>query len=238
MIEADPVLGHVIANYPSDRMRLLLPAGVVIGMVSVILNFTLAEVDVWGPPLTILTMGAVTMVMGWRALHFWNREVVLYEKGFTYREGSRDVQFLYAEIASMRQRAEQLAYFGGLFRRVKYHYTLKTIRGEVMTLDNLYRNVDKLAAHIEQKVVEVLEPYFAGKMAKGESIPFSDTLRLSNTGLQEGSRELTWEQFNGYRTGGGRMTLLAKDGSEWFSLPLPDIDNIPILIHFLRDHSR
>ena len=120
---------------------------------------------------------------------------------------------------------------------MRYHYTLKTIRGETMTLDNLYRNVDKLAGQIEQKVVEVLEPYFVGKIAKGESIPFSDTLRLTNAGLQEGSRELAWEQFGGYKTGGGRMTLLAQDGSEWFSLPLPEIDNIPILIHFLRDHT-
>jgi Family of unknown function (DUF6585) len=238
MIEADPMLGPVLANYPSDRMRLLIPAVIVVGVVAVILNFTVAEIEGWGPPLTILIMGAVSLAAGWWVLHFWNREVTLYEKGFTYREGALDVQFLYAEIASMRQRAEQLAYFGGLFRRVRYHYTLKTIRGEIMTLDNLYRHVDKLAEQIEQKLVAELEPYLAGKIARGESIPFSDTLRLSSTGLLEGSRELAWEQFGGYKTGGGHMTLLASDGSEWFSLPLPEIDNIPILIHFLREHTQ
>jgi Family of unknown function (DUF6585) len=238
MIEADPTLGPVLANYPSDRMRLLIPAVVIVGVVSVILNFTIAEIEGWGPPLTILIMGAVSLAAGWWVLHYWNREVTLYEKGFTYREGAVDVQFLYAEIASMRQRAEQLAYFGGIIRRVRYRYTLKTIRGEIMTLDNLYRHVDKLAAQIEQKLVDELEPFLASKIEKGESIPFSDTLCLSSTGLQEGGRELAWEQFGGYKTGGGQMTLLAKDASEWFSLPLPEIDNIPILIHFLREHSR
>ena len=105
MLEADPVLGPVIANYPSDRMRLLLPAVIVVGVASVIFNFTIAEIEGWGPPLTILCMGAVTMVMGWRVLHFWNREVVLYEKGFTYREGAEDVQFLVEVLADIRDQA-------------------------------------------------------------------------------------------------------------------------------------
>lgn len=239
MIEADPVLGPPLANYPSDRMRLLLPAVLVCGVVSVVLNFTVAEIEGWGPPLTILIMGAVTMGMGWRALHYWNREIILYDKGFTYREGSKDVYFLYAEIASIRQRAEQLAYFGGLFRRVSYRFTLTTIRGEIMTLTPLYRRVERLGAQIEQKVNEELIPFMTGKLEKGELIRFSDTLRLGDMGLYESNRELTWEQFAGYKIGGGRLTLLAgSENSQWFSLPLPDIDNIPILLHFLRQRER
>jgi hypothetical protein len=177
--------------------------------------------------------------MGWRVLHYWNREVILYNQGFSYREGGEEVYFLYAEIASIRQRAEQLAYFGGLFRRISYRFTLTTIRGEVMTLTNLYRNIERLGAHIEQKVNEELEPFLAGKIEKGEHVPFSDTLRLSSTGLHEGSRELPWEQFAGYKIGGGRLTLFAQPGStEWLSLPLPQIDNIPVLLHFLREHNQ
>ena len=64
MLEADPVLGTPIANYPSDRARLLIPTVLVVGVASVILNFTVAEIEGWGPPLTILIMGAITMAMG------------------------------------------------------------------------------------------------------------------------------------------------------------------------------
>ncbi len=238
MLEADPVLGNPIANYPSDRLRLLIPAVLVCGVVSVILNFTVAEIEGWGPPLTILLMGAVVLGMGWWVLHYWNREVILYRQGFSYREGGEDVYFLYAEIASIRQRAEQLAYFGGLIRRRSVRYTLTTIRGETMSLTSIYRNVDRLAAQVEQKVNEELEPFLAGKIEKGEKVPFSDTLRLSSTGLHEGSRELLWEQFGGYKVSAGRLSLIARpDQTEWFSLPLTQIDNIPILLHFLRAHD-
>jgi hypothetical protein len=137
MIEADPVFGKVIANYPSDRIRLIAPAVVISGVVSVILNVTLAEVEGWwGPALTVIIMASVVLGLGWRVLHFWNHEVVLYEEGFSYREGARPVFFLYHEIMSVRQQGQRLAYFGGLIRRNTYQFTLTTLRGEVMKLDN------------------------------------------------------------------------------------------------------
>jgi hypothetical protein len=237
MLDSDPVLGTPIANYPSNRARLLIPAVVVVGVVSVILNFTVAEIEGWGPPLTILIMGVITMAAGWWVLHYWNREVILYGDGFSYREGGKDVYFLYAEIASIRQRAEQLAYFGGLIRRVNTRFTLTTIRGETMTFTTLYSSVERLGAHLEQKVNESLEPHLAKKISEGEKIAFSDTLKLSRAGLHEGSRDLAWEQFGGYKVGGGKLTLWTRDGEEWFRLALREIDNIPILLHFLRQHQ-
>jgi transporter family-2 protein len=64
MIEADPLLGNVIANYPSNRARLIIPAAIIIGVVAVVLNFTVAALDTWwSPPLTVILMGAVALVL-------------------------------------------------------------------------------------------------------------------------------------------------------------------------------
>ncbi|MBZ0286632.1 MAG: hypothetical protein K8I30_03390 [Anaerolineae bacterium] len=239
MFESDPILGNVIATYPSDRTRLLLPAGIIIGVVAIVLNFTVAAIDAWwAPPLTVILMGAISLVAGWPVLHLWNREVVLYDNGFSYREGGRTVYFLYHEIASLRQRGQQLAYFGGLIRRATFRFTLTTIRDERMVLTNLYRNIGQMGARIEAKVNPLLAPQIDDRLSRGEKVPFSDTLRLSREGLYEGGRELLWDSFAGYAIAGGRLSLLSRpDKAEWYSVPLGDVDNIKLLINLLKQRE-
>jgi hypothetical protein len=239
MIETDPVFGKVIANYPSNRTRLIAPAVFISGVVSVILNVTLAEVEAWwGPVLTVIIMAVVVLGLGWRVLHFWNHEVVLYEEGFSYREGARPIFFLYHEVMSVRQQGQRLAYFGGLIRRSTYQFTLTTLRGEVMKLDNLYVRIEEMGAQIEKKIYGVLEPYLKDEMAKGEKIPFSNTLRLSNEGMEEKGRELSWKEFDGYKISNGQITIFAQpDRATWLSIPLPEVDNLPILVRWLKQRE-
>ncbi len=234
-LDADPVLGGVIASYPIDRARLLLPAGAICAVLAVALNFTLAEVPAWwGPALTVAIMGLAALTAGWWVLHLWNREIVLYEFGFTYREGGRVVWFVYPEIASLRQRAERLSYFGGLLRREVYRFTLTTIRGERIVLGGRYRRVAELGARLEERLIHSLLPIFQERLARGEHLPFSDTLRLSADGLHEGGRALKWDDFGGFRVAGGRLMALARDGQIWFSLPLPEVDNAALLLALAR----
>lgn len=239
MIEADPVFGKVIAIHPSDRIRLIAPAVLVSGIVSVILNITLAEIEAWwGPALTVIIMAAVVLGLGWRVLHYWNHEVVLYDEGFSFREGSRPIYFLYHEVISIRQKGQRLAYFGGLVRRSTYQFTLTTLRGEVMTLNNIYSRIDELGARIEQKINTVLEPYLKEELDKGEKIPFSNTLRLTKNGLEENGRDLLWEEFDGYKISAGQISIFAQpDTSVWFTIPLTEVDNLPILVRWLKQHE-
>jgi hypothetical protein len=237
MLEADPVLGAVVATYPADRARLLIPAALMIGVVAVLLNFTLAAVPDWGPPLTVGLSALVSLIVGWWVLHFWNREVILYENGFSYREGGRDVLFHFAEIHSFRQHAEQMAYFGGRLRRVSYRFTMIGLHGERIVLGNLYRRVGELGLRLEQGINRQLEPAIRDRLAKGERVPFSDTLRLSNDGLHERGHDLAWPDYGGYQLSGGQLTLRAADGSAWFSLPLSEVDNLLILVKLLRERK-
>jgi hypothetical protein len=139
---------------------------------------------------------------------------------------------------SIRQQGQRLAYFGGLIRRNTYKFTLTTLRGEVMKLDNNYARIEELCAQIEKKIYAVLEPYLKEEMAKGEKIPFSNTLRLSNEGLEEKRRELPWEEFDGYKISNGQVSIFAQpDTSLWLSIPLPEVDNLPILIRWLKQHE-
>ncbi len=238
MIEDNPVLGAVIASYPSDRGRLLLPGAIVCGAVAVLLNFTLAEEQAWwGPVLTVIVMALVVLGVAWYILHLWNREVILYEQGFSYREGSRPVYFRYTEIKSIRQRGERRAYFGGLFRRAVYEFVLTTWAGDVIVLNNVYRRVAELGARVEQKANAVLWPAIAERLAQGETVPFSDSLGLTARGLHENERDLPWEQFGGYRIENRRLVVLDRAGAVWFSALLTEVDNITLLLNVLREHD-
>lgn len=239
MLDDNPVLGKLIASYPSDRGRLLLPGAAVTGAVAIILNYTLAEVDAWwGPALTVILMALAMLAVGWYILHRWNREVILYDEGFSYREGSRPVFFRYTEIATIRQRAERLAYLGGLYRRIRYQFVLTTWQGDVIVLDNLYRRVAELGVRMEQKVNAVLWPVMAERLAKGETVPFSATLRMSAHGLHEGGRDLPWAEYGSYRVEKRRLSLLNGAGAVWLTMPLTEVDNITLLLQVLREHDR
>jgi hypothetical protein len=239
MIEADPLLGKVIANYPSNRARLLIPAVIAVGVVAVVLNFTVAAIEAWwAPPLTIILTAGACLLAGWPLLHYWNREVLLYENGFSYREGGRTVYFFFHEIVSLRQRGQQLAYFGGLIRRTTYRIALMTIQDERIVLTNLYQNIVQLGTRLEAKIIPFLAQHVDERLAKGERVAFSDTLQLSQNGLHEGGRNLSWDSFGGYKVQGGQLRLLSRpDGSAWFSLPLGDVDNLAVLINLLKNRA-
>jgi hypothetical protein len=238
MIEDDPVLGAVIANYPSDRGRPLVIGGIICGAAAVILNFTLAAVsEWWGPLLTVIIMAAIVLVVGWYLAHIWNREVVLYQRGFSYREGANTVFFLYNEVTTIRQRAEQLAYFGGLFRRVVYRINIKTIRDEKLVLTNIYKRIDELGARLEEKVNDTLRPNALRKLAEGGSVLFGDGLRLDAEGLYSDGRLLSWAEYGGYRIHNRQLHLTKRGDEVWSALPLSDIDNITLLLDILRSQQ-
>jgi uncharacterized membrane protein YobD (UPF0266 family) len=233
-VENDALFGRELGFYPVDRARLLLPAGIIVLLIGLVLNFTIAEVDPWGPPVTTLVTAAVSLLAGWWVLHQWNREVTLYENGFTYREGSKTVFFTYAEIRSFRLRAERLLYFGGLLRRTVHRFTLLTNKDETIVLTGLYRRIAELGDRLEAQVVAAQRTIAVERLERGERLPFSDTLMLSQAGLHESGRDLPWAALAGWKVERGALVLL-EGQSEWFRLRLPEVDNLALLIGLLKE---
>jgi hypothetical protein len=239
LIEPDPLLGAPLAHYPSERGRPLLAAAVVIGAAAVLLNFTLAAAPAWwGPALTILIMALLVLGLGWAVLHVWNREIILYERGFSYREGSNTVYFLYDEVRGIRLHAQRRAYFFGLWRRNVYRFTVTTIRGETIVITNLYRRAAELATRLEERITALLRPRLAARLAAGQSVEFPGAVTLTAAGLHHGERELTWERFGGLQIGGRRLALLDSSGAVWLAVPLDAVENITLLLDFLRERQR
>lgn len=238
LIEPDPLLGAPLAHYPSERGRPLIAAALVIGAAAVLLNFTLATVPAWwGPALTIALMALLALALGWAVLHVWNREIILYERGFSYREGSNTVYFLYDEVRGIRLHAQRRAYFFGLWRRNVYRFTVTTIRGETIVITNLYRRAAELATRLEEQITVLLRPTLAARLAAGEAVDFPGAVTLTAEGLQHGERNLTWEHFGGFQIGGRRLVLLDDAGALWLAVPLDAVENITLLLDLLRERG-
>ena len=236
-VEADPVLGEAIANYPSDRGRPLLISALVGGAAALVLNFTLAAIPQWwGPALTIVLMAALALALGWYVLHVWNREIILYERGFSYREGSKVIHFFYHEIRGVRLRAERLAYFGGRLHRNLYRFTVTTQDGETFTITNVYRRAAELGTKLTECLNRTLQPRLMGRLERGESVAFSESLSMTGSGLHDGDRFLAWADYAGHRIGGRQLALFNGAGEVWYSAPLAEIENITLLLDLLRDH--
>ncbi len=237
-LEADPLLGKPLANYPSDRIRALFIAAIIGGIAAVILNFTVAAVpEWWAPPLTVILMAALALSMGWYILHIWNREIILYERGFTYQEGSNTAPFHYEEIVAIRLHAERLHYFGGLIRHNRYLYRVVVRNGDIMVINGgWYKRAGELGTKLSERVNALLVPRLQAAFEQGETLSFGDQLSANHEGLSIQNGTLIWGQFSGYTLSGGELAIRDQQGEIWFSQPLGEIDNITLLIAILRQH--
>lgn len=244
-IAPDPLLGSPIANHPSDRLRLLVIAGLIGGVAAVVLNFTTAEVEGWGPPLTFLLMAALGLGLGWYVLHGWNREIILYERGFSYREGGAFVYFTYDEVRGVTAQIGQQSYLGGRIRRIRHRFTLTTHSGDQFTITDLYRRAGALGAELSARVEATIRATLPDCLARGERILFGERLAVTATGLVsladrvtgEPERALPWGEYGSYRVAQRQLDLLDTQGESWLKVPLNRIENVALLVRLLREQA-
>ena len=234
----DDLLGNYISHHPVNRMRLIFQAGLVYFIATTILQLLFVELDdQTASILLIFFFAAIALGLAWYVLHLWNREIVIYEKGFNYREGSSIADFQYHEIASFRQKAERLRYFGGLFRRNVYVFTVQTHNGEVIKLTNLYTDIEKLGHNLEVGINSVLRESIRQSLLSGEPVSFGDAFAVSHEGLINGERQLTWDEFEGFQTQQGHLTISSSDDEHWYQIPLEEVDNLRQLFEILREKN-
>jgi hypothetical protein len=234
-LEADPVYGKPLANYPSDRGRLLLICGGIYLVITLVLNLAFINIDQQVASIFVIGgMALAALVIGWFALHYWNREVVLYEHGFSYREGSREVFFNYVDVGQVRLRAERVTYFGGLVRRTIRELRLHTVHDETILLNSVYRRIDELTTRLERLITQARHPIVEAQLDEGKALDFAAGLALTQDGIQFNRETLAWEAFGNYSLGGGRLRLNRDDGQPWHSIPLAELVNAALLVTLLE----
>ena len=237
-IADDPILGKYVDHHPSDRLRLLIISGAVLAVIWFVVTVLLWQVEAGlASTITVVVLALATLIVGWFAAHLWNREVIVYEGGFTYREGSNLAYIPWDEVVSIRQRAERLAYFGGLIRRTVYEVHIRTDKDEQILLGNLYRRINQLSVRLEEHITAVLLPKIKARLADGEHVPFNETLQVSANGIHAETQVLPWEQVGAAKVENRRLNITTQGGDIWFSAPLREVENIRLLLALIQERG-
>lgn len=233
VMEADPVLGAYVAHHPSNRLLLIGIGAVIYGVVVLLLQILFSGLDRTTAAVVLISAYSITaFVIAWGVLHLWNREVVLYERGFSYREGSRLRPFLYASIVSFQQRAVRI----NLFQRwpvVVYRCELHTNEDEILIINNIYTQVELLVRRLEAAITRARLPVVTALLQRGETVPFGP-VKLSAQALHVGEQSLPWASWSGYRFANNQLLLLDRAGATWAALPVVEIDQILLLVALLK----
>lgn len=233
VIEPDPVLGAYIAHHPSNRLLLLILGGIAYAIPVVLLQILFSQADRNTAAVVLISsFSIIGWMIGWIILHLWNREVILYERGFTYREGSKVRAFPYATIVSFQQRATRFAFFAR-WPIVIYRATMRTDQDELLLVNNVYTDVEKLVRRLEGLITRARLPIVAAKFQAGEKVPFGP-ISLSGQALHVGDKTLLWSEWGGYRFANNQLVLTDKAGAEWAALPVLEIDQILLLVGLMK----
>lgn len=238
LFEPHPTLGAYLSHHPARREILLLRAAFLYGVPVMTLQLLFINDDSLLTGILLISGYALlALVVGWYVLHLWNREVVLYERGFTYREGSRDASFPYETIVELYIRAERLSYFG-IWTRDKYDLTLITGMDETMHITNLYSDVAQLVDRLERLIARDRLPLVREQLQQGERVAFGEHVQLSENALTVNGETLPREQFGGYRVQGGQLRFLQQidtdPNREWARVAAVDISQPVLLLSLLR----
>lgn len=233
IIPDDPLLGAYVAHYPSSRLRLLIIAGLIFAVPSVFVLIFFSGLDaVTAPIVRVPLYSLFALLAAWYALHLWNREIILFQKGFTYREGSRVRGFLYDHIVTVRQEGERIAYLG-IIRRDVERTVLISNEDEVMIVNNIYRDAAKLSQRIEEAVARARLPESWHMLESGSRLSFG-LLTIDSGGAAMGAEHLPWGDYGGYSLSGGQLHLQDHSGQHVLQVPLRGLDNTRLLLALLR----
>jgi len=234
----DPVLGKFIAEYPSNKLRLLIYAGIFLAVVWFVVTVALWQVEeTIAATVTVVVLSAATLFAGWYITHLWNREVILYRKGFSYREGSNIASIKFTDVSSVQQRAERLSYFGGLLRRTVYKLTMTTVRDEHLVVDNRYHRIDDLSFQLEKRITAAQTEQAIAELNAGKRLEFAPSLALTEAGIVAEGRRLSWADYGGHRIEDRQLVLLTSDGTDWERVPLATLVNARLLLELIQRYT-
>ncbi|MAU12702.1 MAG: hypothetical protein CL607_22965 [Anaerolineaceae bacterium] len=234
VFDDDPILGRFVAYFPSYRLRLLIIGGLLYGIPVLVLQVLLANVE-GASVLIIGSYAGIALLVGWYVLHLWNREVIVYENGFTYRQGSQIGYFRFVDITRIHQHAERVSYFG-IFKRDVITYTLHTDQAEVLHVNAVYKDVAKLGLLLESKITAARQPIVEAQLEAGKLVEFG-SLTMTDKGLRYAEHVLAWDDFGKVAIERGALRLLDHNQVEHVSIPLAELDNLMLLVKLLRDHQ-
>lgn len=236
-IEDDPILGRYVAHFTAHRLKLLLQAGAIYAVSALIITFTTWDlegtlVDVVVPLLYAL----VAMPLIWAVAHLWNREVIVFERGFTYRQGSVVAAFPFHMIAQVDVQITTLRLFGLIpYERVLGQ--LRSEQGDLIRVDGVFKDSRRLLELLERGILRDRLPVLQAQIDNRQEVEFG-ALTLTREGLRDrDGRALSWEAFTRARV--ERDSIAIVSGHDvWGRYHDRDLHSEALLVRLLMERTQ
>ncbi|MEO1643902.1 MAG: DUF6585 family protein [Chloroflexota bacterium] len=235
--DPDPVLGKYVSHHPSNRLLLLIRAGIFYAIAVVVLQLIFFTVPDEAAAIFLpIAFAGIAGIALWYTLHHWNREVVLYERGFTFRQGSDTAYILYANVVKLMQNIEVIG--GGSFKRRFFDYKLITDVDEVLPITNVYSNPDKLTRLLERAITRDRLQIMQEQLSRGEEVALAENFKLTPDGILLPDKELFWRELADARVKQGHIIIASTSDEAWHSAPTDSFDNPMLALAALKSMSK
>lgn len=173
------------------------------------------------------------MAAGLGAYLNWNKGVVVYDKGFAYRDRKGVQNWTWEEIHSLNA-AVTRHYTNGIYTGTTHQYTLLNRNGGKLVFSDALTKVEDLAAVIEQAIFPRLYAQAAEQYNSGQAISFGPA-EIRKSGITIGKKTYPWPEVGQVSMERGFLRVSKKDGG-WFSgasAPASAIPNLRVLLSII-----
>ena len=224
-------LGGLLGYYPVRKANrwgnlvvcLILLAGAVLvflyGIYSSFLAYQLHGPAVIGdkitaPVLIAVLLSGLGLLAGWGAYVNWRKGVVVYERGFAYRDRTGLQTWRWDDILTMTS-AITRHYHNGIYTGTTHIYTLLNRQNQKLKLVDSIGKVEDLAKTIDTNIFPLLYPRAVDQYNAGEMLAFGP-LAISKQGITIGEKTYPWGAVKEVSIHHGILKVTKKEGG-WFS---------------------
>ena len=142
--------------------------------------------------------------------------------------GGKSLAGHWDDVASVIQRAFQMRYYG-IPIYTSHTYTVITLDGSKIKVDNAFGKVGKLGDTIQRLSANALLPRAIAAYHSGATLPFGK-LSVSQAGISNGKQTLPWSDLNQLTLRNGYVLITRKGKMlRWTSTPISATPNLYVL---------
>lgn len=155
--------------------------------------------------------------------------VYVFSEGFAFTRGSKLDALRWEQINSMLISVVR-RYMNGVYTGTQHKYTIRTMDGKQIVLNDRITNVGQLGDSISSMVTRVKLPEVIAAYKAGETITFGP-LSVNQQGVSNGKELIGWAQVKDIRLNKGIVTV-QKEG-KWLNWSSAQVASIPNIFIFL-----
>lgn len=151
---------------------------------------------------------------GWSAYSNWNKGVMIYDRGFAYRDRKGIQMWQWINVSSITA-AITRHYTNGIYTGTTHVYTLFNNQNEKVVINDSFKKVEELAGFIEDNIYPTLYERASQAYNSGQTLTFGP-VAINKGGIMIGKKTYPWADVKQVSINNGFVKVSKKDGG-WFS---------------------